>query len=373
MSGTRPSLRRGEGVFSQWKVRQMDFGLYLPCYCPDTSYPAERLYRDALEQAQLAEDLGMGSVSIPEHHFVNYLIHPNPLLTALKVTENTRRLRVMIAVHVLPFYDMRRLAGEIAQADCLTMGRIEYGVGRGAFRYEFERMSRRLEDSREWFIDSIKLLEKLLTEEEVSWKSKWYDFPPLTIMPRPYQKPRPPIWIAALAPEAIASSAKLGYHVMTTPLRDPWKAAKGQVDAFMRAVAEMGECGRRLRFSTLRMTYVARNEADKRDKLRLALENHRRFSNLFDTPGEVRGGAVVPLDHVDLTEEDMEKALIIGSAQEVLDKMQAFAGLGTHNMQVNSTFGASHKDVMGALERFAAHVMPHFERHEPRAAAAGAA
>lgn len=338
----------------------MDFGFYLPCYMPDTSYPAERMYVDMLEEAKLADRLGFVSVTIPEHHFINYLVHPSTLLTAIKVADATKNVRILTAVLVLPFADMRRMAGEVAQTDCLTDGRLEIGVGRGAFRYEFDRFGIPIEESRERFVDALQLLMKLLSETDVSWKSKYYDFPPLTTMPRPRQKPYPPIWIAALAPEAIASSVKYGHHIMTTPLRDPFAAAKAQAEAFFQAVEEVGPAARHLRFSTLRMTYVSESEADIRAKRRLAMENHKRFANVRETPGEVHAGAVTPLETTGVTEDDIEKSLIIGSPQYVVDKLMTYATLGIHNMQINATFGASHADAMRTLELFAAKVMPHF-------------
>ncbi len=152
----------------------MDFSFYLPCYWPDTSVPARKMYGEMLEQAVAAETLGFATLAIPEDHFLNYLTHPNPLMTAIKVASVTERIPLITAVLVLPFFDMRRLAGEIAQADCLTDGRIQLGVGRGAFRYEFDRFGVAVDESREKFDDSLALLETLLTEEEVSWDSTYY-------------------------------------------------------------------------------------------------------------------------------------------------------------------------------------------------------
>ena len=111
----------------------MDFGYYLPCYWPDMSYPMQNMYRDMTREAQFAEDLGYVSFSIPEHHFTNALVHPNALLSAVHVAAHTKRVPVMTAVSVLPFHNIPLLAGEIAQADCLTNGRIQVGVGRGAY------------------------------------------------------------------------------------------------------------------------------------------------------------------------------------------------------------------------------------------------
>src|SRR5262249_1955920 len=161
----------------------MKIAFYLPCYWPDTSYPVHQMYDEMLEQAVLAEQIGMSSLWIPEHHFVNLLVHPSPLLTAVRVAAATKSIRIGTSVLVLPFYDMRRLAGEIAQADQLMKGRLEVGVGRGAFKYEFDRLGVDVAESRERFDEALPLLEKLLSARSVSSETGSYKFPPLTITP----------------------------------------------------------------------------------------------------------------------------------------------------------------------------------------------
>ena len=337
----------------------MDFGFYLPCYWPDTSYPAQHMYRETVEEAKLAEDTGFTSVSIPEHHFINYLTHPSPLLTAVRVACETKRVPIITACLVLPFYDIRRLAGEIAQADCLTNGRIELGLGRGAFQYEFDQFNVPVAESRERFGDALALLKTLLTEEEVSWDSKYYKFGPITITPRPMTKPHPPIWIAALAPGSINWCVKQGYHIMTTPLRDPFEAAKQQAKSFFDAVAEIGPAARNQKLSMLRMCYVSEDRADIAEKLEMVVENHRRFVCVFNTPGQVKRGAIVPID-VDITPEEAENSLVIGTPEQCIAKLKTYEALGIHNMQLNMNFGANHRDVMRSVEMFSTRVMPHF-------------
>jgi alkanesulfonate monooxygenase SsuD/methylene tetrahydromethanopterin reductase-like flavin-dependent oxidoreductase (luciferase family) len=108
------------------------------------------------------------------------------------------------------------------------------------------------------------------------------------------------------------------------------------------------------------MGFVTKSVADTQVKLRVAYENHQRFVNVFTTPGPVRNGAIEPIE-VSETLDDMRQSLIIGSPQECVDKLGHYADLGIHDIQVNMNFGANHADVMGALERFAVHVMPHFK------------
>lgn len=335
----------------------MDFSFYLPCYSPDTSVSGQVMYGEMLEQARHAEDLGFKTLGIPEHHFINYLTHPNALMTAIKVASVTRRIPIITAVLVLPFYDMRKLAGEIAQADCLTDGRIQLGVGRGSFRYEFDRLGVSFEESREKFDDSLALLIRLLTDYDVAWDSKYYRFPPLTITPRPQQRPHPPIWIAALAPTAIYHSAKRGFHVQTTPLRDPFEAAKAQAEAFHKGAVEATAGGAAQRLSMLRMVYVTRDHKDTQEKLAIAHANHRRFVNVFTTPGQVERGAIVPID-VPETVEDMRNVLVLGTAEECIEKLNRYAATGIHDLLLNMSFGASHADVMAAMDRFVTKVAP---------------
>ena len=194
----------------------MDFGFYLPCYWPDMTIHMRDMYRNVVAEAQFAEELGYVSFTIPEHHFTNALVHPNGLLTAVRVASVTRRVPIITATTVLPFHDVRILAGEIAQADCLTDGRIQIGAGSGAYQYEFERLEIPMDDKRERFDDSLNALIKLLSEEDVSWDSPYYKFPATTITPRPIQKPHPPIWVAAVTAPSFEMAGIHGYNVLCT-------------------------------------------------------------------------------------------------------------------------------------------------------------
>ncbi len=335
----------------------MDFGYYLPCYWPDTSYPMQHVYREMVEEARFAEELGYVSFTIPEHHFTNALVHPNALLTAVHVAAATKRVPVITATTVLPFHDVRLLAGEIAQADCLTNGRVQISVGRGAYRYEFERLQIPFEEGRERFADSLDLLIKLLSEFDVTWDSKFYKLPPTTITPRPVQRPYPRIWFAAQAPEALEYAAARGFPVMTTPLRESFEKVIAQAEAFKRGYAKAAGDKSRLRLSMLIMLFVTESRRQTDAMVQHALGRHRRFVNVYGGPGEVYRGAIKPYD-VDLTAEDIERNLVIGPPDVCIAKLEKYAELGIDNIQLNMSFGASHHEVMRSLEAFATRVMP---------------
>ena len=196
----------------------MQFNNFLGAYYRDTSYGGDRLYADMLAQAKLVDRLGFRGVTIPEHHLINILLIPDPLQFAVKVASITEHLEIVTSVCQLPLHDMRIFAGQVIQADILCDGRLVLGVGRGAFAYELARMGKPIEESRERFDESLNVLMALLAREEVSWEGKYYQFAPITVMPRPRATGSPAIMIAALVPEAIEASARRGFHIQTTPL-----------------------------------------------------------------------------------------------------------------------------------------------------------
>jgi alkanesulfonate monooxygenase SsuD/methylene tetrahydromethanopterin reductase-like flavin-dependent oxidoreductase (luciferase family) len=344
------------------ETHDMKLAFYLPCYWPDTSYPVHQMYDEMVEQAVLAEQLRMSRLWIPEHHFVNLLVHPSPLLTAVRVAAATKSIRIGTSVLVLPFYDMRRLAGEIAQADQLMKGRLDIGVGRGAFKYEFDRMGIDVQESRKRFDEALLLLERLLTERNVASDTPAYTFAPLTITPSPHQKPMPPIWMAAVQPEAIYYSARRGYSITTTALRGPFEEAKRQAAAFHDGRKE-AKPARRQQISMLRMGFACKDRADVERKVAMAAGNDQRHHNLRSSDGEVVDGAIVPHPS-GRTLADVEDALLICTADQLVDKLGSYAELGVDEFILNMSFGASHRDIMASMELLAAKVMPQLARTE---------
>ena len=149
-----------------------------------------------------------------------------------------------------------------------------------------------------------------------------------------------------------------GYDVMTTPLRDPFEAARAQADSFFEAVDELGEPGAARRLSMLRMLYVARDETEAKEKVAIAYENHWRFSNVFDTPGTAVSGAITPID-VKESVEDVGETLLIGTAEQVVEKLVPYVELGIHDLMLNMSFGAAHGDILESMGRFVRDVQPH--------------
>ena len=337
----------------------MDFNHFLTSYMPDPNIGSKQHFKHMLDQSVLAEKLGYVAVSIPEHHLVNILMMPSPLQMAVKISSLTNKIRLSTSVAVLPIHDMRTFAGEVATADILTEGRLVLGVARGAFAWELDRLGTPIESSKEKFIESLEVLNSLLSKENYSFKGKYYNFNAITIMPRPISDPVP-IMIAAMDPSSIRNAAANGYHVQSTVLSGTKKLLLERVNAFKEGQQVSGENGKLLRLSMQRMAYAAKDENDAKEKNLLAYEYYKRFDNMYTGPGKVNKGLIEPLPR-DQTLEEMTENLIICPINEMIDKLSAYAESGVDEMIISAGFGQNQEDMIESMYRISEHIIPHFK------------
>ena len=337
----------------------MDFNHFLTSYMPDPNIGSKQHFKHMLDQSVLAEKLGYVAVSIPEHHLVNLLMMPSPLQMAVKISSLTNKIRLSTSVAVLPIHDMRTFAGEVATADILTEGRLVLGVARGAFAWELDRLGTPIESSKEKFIESLEVLNSLLSKENYSFKGKYYNFNAITIMPRPISDPVP-IMIASMDPSSIRNAASNGYHVQSTVLSGTKKLLLERVNAFKEGQQDAGENGKLLRLSMQRMAYAAKDENDAKEKNLLAYEYYKRFDNMYTGPGKVNKGLIEPLPRAQ-TLEEMTENLIICPVNEMIDKLSVYAGSGIDEMIISAGFGQSQEDMIESMYRISDHIIPHFK------------
>ncbi len=335
----------------------MDFNHFISAYYPDTSYGGDKLFDDMIAQAKLADQLGYASVSIPEHHLINILLTPAPLQMAVRLAGETSHVKLMTSVVVLPIHDMRTYAGEVVMADILTNGRLVLGVGRGAFAVELSRLGAPIETTREKFDESLDVLQKLLSEEDVSFKGKYYDFEPMTIMPRPVRPIQ--MMMAVMVPDGIYACTKRGFHIQTTPLSGSKQQMLDQVNAFHRAKAEMGEAGAHLTLSLSRVAWLAKDDAEKRRMTEAAHDYYARFDNVFSGPGIVTGGAIHALPRKQ-TIDELAENLIICTKQELTDKLAVYHEAGVDELILSQNLGTPNQQTLDNMQAIAEDIMPQF-------------
>ena len=338
----------------------MDFNHFLTSYMPNTNIGSKIHFDNMLNESVIAEKLGYTTVSIPEHHLINILMMPSPLQMAVKIASITKKINITTGIVVLPLHDMRTYAGDVATADILTDGRLILGVGRGAFPWEMKRLGTPIEISKEKFTESLDVLQLLLKNKEVSYQGKFYDFEPLTIMPRPISSPVP-MMIAAMNLESIKDAATRGFHVQSTVLSGTKDLLLSRVNAFKEGCEILGEKGKLLKLSMQRMAYLAKDDNDAKEKIKMAYEYYKRFDNMFTGPGKVKEGNVEPLRREQSLEE-LKENLLICTLNEMIDKLSVYAETGVDEVILSSSFGQSHNDLIQSMQRIGENVIPYFKK-----------
>ena len=285
---------------------------------------------------------------------------PAPLQMAVKISTLTSKINIITSVSVLPIHDMRIFAGEVAVTDILTQGRLILGVGRGAFAWEMKNLGSQIKDSKEKFIESLEVLKLLLSKKNVSWKGKYYNFEPITIMPRPISNPVQ-IMIASMDPNNIRDAASKGYHVQSTVLSDSKDLLKERARAFKEGCLKNGEKGKLLKLSIQRIAYAAKDEKDAKEKNQMAYEYYKRFDNMFTGPGKVNNGLIEPLPRNQSLEE-LSKNLLICTPSELIDKLSIYEESGVDEIIISASFGQNQEDIKQSMHRIHDKIMPYFKK-----------
>ena len=173
-------------------------------------------YRNIIDEAMLAEELGFEGIWIAEHHFAtNYSLSPNPLTLLAAIAERTTRLKLGAGVTCLPEHNPVRVAEEIAVLDHISEGRVDTCIGRGVFPDEYGGFGVPIEKSQELYAEGLGFLNRLLKETDVMHDGEgWQTLSPVTISPPTYQKPHPPLWLAANSLPTIGMALDHGMDVI---------------------------------------------------------------------------------------------------------------------------------------------------------------
>src|SRR5262249_36151248 len=168
ISWLRPDWRLRTGV------RSMEFGTFYQLPCAAEQSPLQR-YEDTLMQIQRADSLGLDVAWLAElQFFPTFSIMPSPLLVASALAQRTHRIRLGIAVNLLPLHHPLRNAEDAATLDILSNGRLEYGAGRGSIPLHFAGYNVALEESRERFLEALDVVLLAWTTDSFSYEGKYY-------------------------------------------------------------------------------------------------------------------------------------------------------------------------------------------------------
>ena len=283
--------------------------------------PSE-IYGETIDLIRLAEDIGFDTAWLTEHHFGNYCMCPSPLLMASNVAAKHERIKLGMAVLVLPLYNPLRVLEEIGMVDQLSAGAWCMGFGSGYQAFEFERFG--LDLAENWAIthEIMDILEMGMAEGRVAYDGKYYQIPEAPIGIPVLQKPRPPVFIAGNEPAYLRAPRPRPAMFPSSRWAAPGSdALLGVRSHIAKNFAEAGHTGP-LPFAINRSVYVTDSKADARDVAERILYTARLVMAFRGGYEKLNGIEVVPQPYEGEPELDTIIAnLPIGDAERCAEKI----------------------------------------------------
>jgi alkanesulfonate monooxygenase SsuD/methylene tetrahydromethanopterin reductase-like flavin-dependent oxidoreductase (luciferase family) len=184
----------------------------------------QRVYEQAVEQVIAADELGFDQIWEVEHHFLEEYSHsPAPEVFLSYCAARTKQIRLGhgIALMLPPVNHPARVAERAAALDLLSGGRLEFGTGRSATWTELGAFRCEPDDTKEMWDECTRAVVKMWTTDNFSWNGKHFSMPPRNVIPKPLQKPHPPLWVAVQSPETVVQAGERGMGMLGVTLGAP--------------------------------------------------------------------------------------------------------------------------------------------------------
>ncbi|MHB8411971.1 MAG: LLM class flavin-dependent oxidoreductase [Candidatus Acidiferrales bacterium] len=354
----------------------MRFGIYAEMQTPPGKSHAEMTW-EILRQIEHADQVGFDVYSVIDHHFFpKFSISANPLAMFAAAAQRTDRIRFRVALFTLPLENPMRLAGQIAEADILTKGRLECGLGRG-HAWLFGPSCMPLEESRPRYDEAVEVLLRSWSKDKFSYDGKFYNVKDVTVVPRPVQKPHPPLYTGGTSDITYQMAGERGWGIFVPPLL-PWGVLEKPLGIYKKACVEHGH---EPNIVYIRPVYLDDDERQIKKEVESALHNFLVFNaspveSLQDEAkkaelrakgyGFYASGALESLTKLTYEQIVEQEIGFIGTPEKVvrqIEDLQARGGIG--ELAIVANFGGlEHWKSIKTQHLFATRVMPAFRsRH----------
>lgn len=324
------------------------------------------LYEEFLSLCTLADEGGMRAIWTGEHHGMDFTITPNPFISLVDLARRTKNVRLGTGTIVAPFWHPIKLAGEAAMTDLITDGRLEIGIARGAYSYEYERLMPGMDawEAGQRMRETVPTLRKLWAGD-YAHDGEFFKFPSTSSAPKPVQENGPPIWIAARDPNSHEFAVANDFNVQVTPLWLGDDEIESLMQRFNDAVAAKGN-GKRPKIMLLQHAYVGASSTDVENAAKALSQFYCYFGAWFKNERPVSQGLIQQLTPEEMAAVEMyspaamRENLMIGTAQEVIDRLRYFEDLGYDEYSLWIDSGMAYEQKRASLQRFIEDVMPAF-------------
>ena len=326
-------------------------------------------YEEMFALIALAESLGFDVAWLAELHFGGaFSLLSNPLMVVPAIAARTRRIRIGTAVTLLPLHHPLSCAEQAATADLLSGGRLEFGVGRGSIPTQFHGFRIPAAENRARFDEALAIIRLAWTQERFSYHGRFWEVDNLAVVPRPVQRPHPPLRVGVHSPESFAHIGDQGLPIYSGTTTTPLPQLRECMALYRRHLAAAGHPWRDDQMALMFPMHVAASGAAAREAMRPGvLQYYRNVETIFSQLPDSYGEHLPRLKMVRDTlanlpfEKFCREQAMFGDAAEIVDRLQ----------QAREEFGLSQiigwfdqgsrlprAEVERTLRRFAEEVMP---------------
>ncbi len=344
----------------------MKFDLAVNLERLDSSTDMREVLQHVTDMVQMADQGGFATAWAAEHHAIEMTIAPGPFQLLAHWAAHTTQIRLGTAVIIAPYWHPIRLAGEAALLDLLSSGRLELGIGKGAYQREFDRMKNGIHPNTgvPMMLEMIPAL-KALWQGDYAHNGQYWQFPDSTSCPKPLQQPHPPLWVAARDATTFDASIKQGHNVMTWPLTRPFSEAQTYMQHFERALRAHPQATRP-RFMLMRHVGVWDTQHGGQAFIQAIQRQGRQFENLFRNLAPVVDGfpqdpdPALLVNQGEYEPDNLMNNLLLGTPEKVIEKLKRYEALGVDQLCCNYAYGLPMAHQKRSLELFINEVMPEF-------------
>ncbi len=357
----------------------MEFGLHFINQLPRpwTADSELDLFQNALSQAELAERLGFDYVWAAEQHFLEEYSHLSaPEIFLAAASQRTSRIRLGHSVVLMPpgYNEPARVAERIATLDLVSNGRVEFGTGDSKSRMELEGFGIDPADRQAMSREALQQVADMLAMEPYpGHEGRWFSMPARNVVPKPVQRPHPPLWIACSDDATMHLAAKLGIGVLAHGFLDTAEAERIVDDYYETFKRECVPIGHTVNPNIAMLDhFYCHEDADVAEQRGREVAGFMTYSvRHYYTFGRHRPGRTNIAESAAAVRAAMGGELasrgsgMVGTPAQLAEHLRGFAAVGVdQSMLLHQAGTMSHEDICASMELFAAEVMPELQAHE---------
>ena len=368
----------------------MRVGLFYQIQVPkpwtDTS-ESDRIF-EALEQIPYAEQMGFESVWFTEHHFRPVWSHNSaPDLTLAALSQRTSRIRLGIGVVLAPIHHPLHVAARMATLDILSRGRVDVGLGRTGYPYQLTPFGSDLGDTRGMWLEFADMLPKIWTQNEFSYDGTYFKTPRREVLPKPVQRPHPPLWSACGSDETARLTGNLGMGGLFGSEAGPDRirqllaiyndalttSPNGTKGSRRATLMTAGYCHEDPAMVASRGTELVDWYIEQqRERARLVWRDYDPNNVPEDYKGYyTRDQHLAAGPHPgEPTSDDVRKAgktFCVGTPEECIRFLELYEAMGIEEVIMLCAIGpAQHDEVLHTIRLFGEQIIPHFQAKEAK-------